>query len=148
MNFRLILALAAFITPSLAWACPGFLAVQPADFLIFGVTAAVSYRLFVQWALNWSEDKNSAVYMSLLLASFGVGVLVTGEFRIWPGFFTLPAIFLAFVGAVYPKRLFFRIALLLPVVVLSALGSMLVLLAYEGSQDASLHSELSESHEF
>ncbi|QED29307.1 hypothetical protein FRD01_19130 [Microvenator marinus] len=148
MNSRLFLAIAAFITPSLAWACPGLLAVQPLDFLFFGVTVAVSYRLFVQWALDWSEDTNSAVYMSLLLASFGVGVFVTDEFRIWPGIFTLPAVFLAFVGAIYPKRLFFRIVLLLPVVVLSAIGSLVVLLAYEGSQDASLHSELSESHEF
>jgi hypothetical protein len=86
--------------------------------------------------------------MSLLLASFGIGVLAHGEMSIWPGFFTLPAIALAFLGAVYPKRVFFRVALLAPVLALSVLGSMLVLMAHEDSHEATQHIDVHHTDGF
>jgi len=121
-------------TPAIAWACPhGLNQVAPMDFLMFGVAAAVTYRLALQPVLKLSEQLNSAIYLSCLIASFGAGVLATGELTVWPGFLGIIAFFLALIGAVYPKHWLFRLLFLTPVLGLALLGSFGILESYSNT---------------
>lgn len=129
-----VLALSA---PAIAWACPsGFIQLVPMDFIVLGVTAAVGYRLFLQWTLRLSDQMNSAIYLSFLIASFGVGVLVTGEVSIWPGFLGFIGLFLALFGALYPKHWFARLVYLGPIFAIAAGGSLMVLESHSNAKAA------------
>ncbi len=100
MLTRIAITLLVLAAPAMAWACTSTPVANPVDYLVFGVSAGLFYRLFLQQRFEASEDFHSAVYLSLLVASFGVGAMVAQESTLQNG----PRLALAEARGVAPIR--------------------------------------------
>lgn len=121
-------------TPAMAWACTSTPVANPVDYLVFGVSAGLFYRLFLQQRLEASEDFHSAVYLSLLVASCGVGAMVAQESTLQNGYFGVFGIVLATLGSLSPKLVALRQFVLVPVLVSAAILSVFVVLGEDVSR--------------
>lgn len=112
-----------FLAPALALACsgPAPVSYNPLDFLAFGVAAGAFYRLFLERLVDGSEDFHSAIYLSFLIASFGAGVIVSGELSLEPNGFHAVLGALAAFGSLRTKSLMMNAIVLVPVFCISAL---------------------------
>ena len=130
-----------FVAPTLALACSGsaYVSFNPLDFLAFGVAAGAFYRLFLERLVNGSEDFHSAIYLSFLIASFGAGVIVSGELRLEPDSDHLVLATLAAFGALRPKGPWVRALILVPVFCISAWCALFALVTQFTLASPELH---------
>ncbi|QED29308.1 hypothetical protein FRD01_19135 [Microvenator marinus] len=112
-----------FLAPALALACsgPAPVSYNPLDFLAFGVAAGAFYRLFLERLVDGSDEFHSAIYLSFLIASFGAGVIVSGELSLEPNMFHAVLGALAAFGSLRTKSLMMNAIVLVPVFCISAL---------------------------
>lgn len=109
------------LAPAFALACsgPAPMSYNPLDFLAFGVAAGAFYRLFLERLVDGSDEFHSAIYLSFLIASFGAGVIVSGELSFEPNGFHGVLAALAAQGSLRPKSGFLSAMILVPVFCIS-----------------------------
>lgn len=118
MLTRIAIFLSVLAAPAMAWACTSVpVEAKPIDYLLFGVVAGVFYRLFLQPRFDASEAIHSAVYLSLLVASYGLGAMVVQESSLHGGHFGVFGLVAASLGSLSPKFTMVRHFVLLPLLV-------------------------------